>query len=40
MNKWRAWKFPLNEELIKTRRRLELFKMFYPLERKYERRWA
>jgi len=24
----------------KVRRRLDLFAMFYPLERKYERRWA
>lgn len=24
----------------KVKKRLDLFKMFYPLERKYQRRWA
>jgi hypothetical protein len=29
-----------NELPENIKRRLDLFKMFYPLERKYERRWA
>lgn len=29
-----------NKHSVKIKRRLELFGMFYPLDRKYERRWA
>lgn len=31
---------PINDLPIKIKKRLDLFKMFYPLERKDERRWA